>query len=160
MDSDKEKIEITPITSQMTSPRLATPNQLTPKSHLPTCPPMAETRLLNQTQRNHKRLLDFLKARPSKDWINNLHGTSTSFVKHISSFHGLSKSPSFKFRVPFVRKINWNSVITECRNWCMHPMNMALLVWFFFVAAGVFLLLLLMTGALNGVITKSSQRKR
>ncbi|KAJ1688760.1 hypothetical protein LUZ63_012915 [Rhynchospora breviuscula] len=39
-------------------------------------------------------------------------------------------------------------------------MNMALLVWFFFVVAGVFLLFLLMTGALNGVITKNSLRKR
>ncbi|KAJ4779969.1 Protein PLANT CADMIUM RESISTANCE 8 [Rhynchospora pubera] len=73
---------------------------------------------------------------------------------------GMSRSSGFLFRVPFVRKIDWNSVISECKNWCMHPMNMALLVWFFFVAAGVFLLLLLLTGALNGVITKNSLRKR
>ncbi|XP_020575348.1 uncharacterized protein LOC110021266 [Phalaenopsis equestris] len=65
-----------------------------------------------------------------------------------------------RFRVPFVRKINWGSLFRYSKKWAKHPMNIALLFWLFFVAACLVVLFLLMTGILNQTIPKSSVRKK
>ncbi|KAH0464808.1 hypothetical protein IEQ34_004911 [Dendrobium chrysotoxum] len=65
-----------------------------------------------------------------------------------------------RFRVPFVRKINWGSLVRYGKKWVKHPMNIALLFWLFFVASCLVVLFLLMTGILNQTIPKSSVRKK
>lgn len=65
-----------------------------------------------------------------------------------------------RFGVPFIRKINWGSVVRYSKKWVKHPMNIALLVWLFFVASCLVVLFLLMTGILNHTIPKSSVRKK
>ncbi|CAL9782427.1 unnamed protein product, partial [Musa acuminata subsp. burmannicoides] len=129
-----------------------------------------EEQFLDRT-RHVRRFLDFLKAQPSKDWFLRFGSVGRSspftFVKRIGSQRGGSSPPDCApvhgcrpLRVPFVRRINWEGLIMYCKNWVKHPMNMALLVWLFFVAVGLFVLFLFMTGLLDHTIPKSSQRKR
>ncbi|XP_072997440.1 uncharacterized protein [Typha latifolia] len=140
------------------------------RDYIPIYIPAVEKGLLDHRHRE-KRFLDFLSARPSKDWflkfgfIDKL--SPYSLAKRIQSRQNGPSPPKFapgyrrqRFRVPFVRTVNWKSLITYCKNWAKHPTNMAFLVWLFFVAIGILVLFLLMTGLLNGAIPKSSQRKR
>ncbi|EHA8588726.1 Cell number regulator 5 [Cocos nucifera] len=138
--------------------------------YIPIYIPTVERGLLNQS-RHEKRFLDFLRAHPSKDWF-----LRSGFVGRLSPFSflrrngspGNESSPSDpargsirrRFRVPFVRKINWAALIRYFKNWIKNPANMAFLVWLIFVAAGLIMLGLLMLGILNGAIPSSSRRKR
>ncbi|URD84333.1 hypothetical protein MUK42_05884 [Musa troglodytarum] len=129
-----------------------------------------EEQFLDQT-RHARRFLDFLKAQPSKDWLLRFgfvgRSSPFTFVKRTGSQRGGSSPPDCApvhgcrpLRVPFVRRINWEGLIMYCKNWVKHPMNIALLVWLFFVAVGLLVLFLFMTGLLDHTIPKSSQRKR
>ncbi|CAA6669282.1 unnamed protein product [Spirodela intermedia] len=89
-----------------------------------------------------KRFLDFLRARPSGDRFLN----SGVFRR--------------RFRVPFVRKINWNSLLKSGKEWVREPINMAFFLWLAAVFACLFLFLLLISGMFNGVISESSRRKK
>ncbi|KAJ0975531.1 hypothetical protein J5N97_017496 [Dioscorea zingiberensis] len=127
--------------------------------------PSSEKELVTHKQ---KRFLDFLKAHPSKEWFHKL-----GFIGRLSPFTFLRRTTSHPvpnvsltnserrhFRVPFVRKINWPALIAYCKNWAKHPMNIAMLIWLFFVAVGIVILGLLMIGLLNGAIPDKSQRTR
>lgn len=146
------------------------------RDYVPIYIPAVEKGLLDQTHRE-KRFLDFLKARPSKDWFlkfgfvgrlsrftflkrngSQSNGTSTSDPPLSSGGEG--GGGRRRFRVKFVRKINWGALMRYFKKWIKHPMNMAFLIWLVFVAAGLLMLVLLMTGLLNQTITKSSDRKR
>lgn len=67
-------------------------------------------------------------------------------------------SSSKNFHVPFFKKIDWASLWVLCKEWIRNPFNMALFVWVTFVAISGAILFLVMTGMLNGVLTKKSQR--
>lgn len=71
-------------------------------------------------------------------------------------------STSQGFRVRGVRiiskKIDWGSSSDICKSWIKDPLNMALLLWIFCVAVSGAILFLVMTGMLNGVLPKKSQR--
>ncbi|CAL9210080.1 unnamed protein product [Musa hybrid cultivar] len=130
--------------------------------YIPIYVPTVEQGLMNQSHRHKRRFLDFLKAHPSKDWFLRF-----GFVGRLSPFSFLRRSgnPSDgrrlrRFRVPFVRKINWGALIRYFKNWIKKPANVALLIWLIFVAAGLLMLFLLMTGILNGAIPSSSNRKK
>ncbi|KAM7274697.1 hypothetical protein ACFE04_016563 [Oxalis oulophora] len=56
------------------------------------------------------------------------------------------------------RKIDWGSVRSMCKDWFKNPMNIALFVWILCVAISGAILFLVMTGMLNEVLTKKSQR--
>ncbi|KAL0919553.1 hypothetical protein M5K25_011653 [Dendrobium thyrsiflorum] len=119
--------------------------------------------------------LAWLKANPWKDWFHRF-----SFVTRIYPFNFFNRSRSqdtrrssshpdlitsttngsHRFHTPFIRKINWEAIIRYCKKWIKHPMNKALLVWFFFVAACLVVLFLFMVGLLNNAIPKSSVRKK
>lgn len=71
-----------------------------------------------------------------------------------SSGHGFRE----RLNGVFSRKIDWASVMKMCREWIRNPMNMALFVWIVVVAVSGAILFLVMTGMLNRVITKKSQR--
>lgn len=123
--------------------------------------------------RPKRRFLDFLKAQPSRGWflksgimgrgrrnpVEQL-GAPPAPNPPVQDADAATAPARRRFRVPFVRKINWQFLINYGKNWIKHPMNMALLVWLFFVAAGLIVLGLLMVGLLDDAIPKSSQRKR
>lgn len=71
-----------------------------------------------------------------------------------SSGHGFRE----RLNGVFSRKIDWASVMKMCKEWIRNPMNMALFIWIVIVAVSGAILFLVMTGMLNGAITKKSHR--
>jgi len=146
------------------------------RDFIPIYVPGVEPGLIDRRPRR-RRFLDFLKAQPSKGWFLKF-----GVVGRITTFNYLRRNPTQRqgsssqnasadgaadagqrwrrFRVPFVRKINWQFLIKYAKNWIKHPMNMAMLVWLVFVAAGLIVLGLLMVGLLDDAIPQSAQRKR
>ncbi|KAJ1419264.1 hypothetical protein SESBI_15217 [Sesbania bispinosa] len=66
------------------------------------------------------------------------------------------------FRRPFndflSKKFDWPSLTRVCKQWIKNPLNMALLLWIICVAVSGAILFLVMTGMLNKILTKQSQR--
>lgn len=139
--------------------------------YIPIYIPTVEQGLLKQNH-HKKRFLDFLKAHPSRDWF-----LKSGFVGRISPFSFLRRNGSptaeppltnqsphgrrrLHFRVPFVRKINREALIRYLKNWIKNPVNIALLIWLAFVAVGLLMMFMVMTGILNGAIPSSSRRKK
>ncbi|BAB61263.1 unknown protein [Oryza sativa Japonica Group] len=95
---------------------------------------------------HERRLLDCLRATPSVEWLKNINLCSP-----LTNF----RLPSTGVRrylhveVHFVRRINWSSVFSFCKNWLKHPLNIALLAWLLCVAAAGGMLILLLLGLLN-----------
>ncbi|KAJ1401140.1 hypothetical protein SESBI_28976 [Sesbania bispinosa] len=69
-----------------------------------------------------------------------------------------SQSLRERFSGMFAKKLDWGSIKKMCIEWIRNPMNMALFVWIFCVAVSGAILFLVMTGMLNGVLPKKSQR--
>lgn len=63
-----------------------------------------------------------------------------------------------RFNGILAKKIDWASLWNMCRSWIKNPFNMALLLWISCVAVSGAILFLVMTGMLNGVLPKKSQR--
>ncbi|XAR65997.1 hypothetical protein NMG60_11012032 [Bertholletia excelsa] len=63
-----------------------------------------------------------------------------------------------RFNRVFSRKIDWGSLWKMCKEWIRDPMNMALFIWILVVAVSGAILFLVMTGMLNSVLPKKSQR--
>lgn len=76
--------------------------------------------------------------------------------------HSVPSSTSQGFRERFsgilARKIDWECLSKICKEWIKNPLNMALLLWISCVAVSGAILFLVMTGMLNGVLPKKSQR--
>ncbi|MQL94708.1 hypothetical protein Taro_027367 [Colocasia esculenta] len=130
--------------------------------------PTVEEGLLEEAPRE-RRFMDFLKARPSRDWFLQFGFAGGlppfSFIRR-STGEGEGVSPSDppprgrRFRVLFVRKINWGGMVRYAKNWVKKPKHVALLVWLAAVAACLVLMLLLLSGGLNHSIPESSRRKK
>lgn len=135
------------------------------RDYIPIYIPAIESGLLNQTRHEKKkRFLDFLKARPSNEWfLKILRRNSSPYMESSSSSPpsdpATENGRRRRFRVPFVRKINWKSLWKSFKKWIRSPEHIALFIWLLFVAAGLLLLFLVMTGILNGAIPSSSRRK-
>ncbi|KAK7305938.1 hypothetical protein VNO77_43851 [Canavalia gladiata] len=69
-----------------------------------------------------------------------------------------SKSLRGRFSSMFTQKLNWASVKKMCMEWIGNPLNMALFVWITCVAVSGAILFLVMTGMLNSVLPRKSQR--
>lgn len=123
--------------------------------YIPVYIPAIESGLMNQGGREKKsRFLDFLKARPSNEWFLRVLRRNPS--------PATTSDPAAnrrRFRVPFVRKISVKRLWKFFKKWIRSPEHFAVFIWLLFVAAGVILLLLLMTGILNGAIPDSDRRK-
>lgn len=63
-----------------------------------------------------------------------------------------------RFSGVLAQKIDWQSLRTVCKEWIKNPLNMALLLWIICVAISGAILFLVMTGMLNGLLPKKSQR--
>ncbi|OVA12684.1 Uncharacterized protein family Cys-rich [Macleaya cordata] len=129
--------------------------------------------LLAHEKPQNKVILDNLTAPPSRVGFQKLSSAFPSFASSSAKFQcfaeerdKISRSvPSCtsqglreRFSVPFVRKINWDSLKKVFIQWIRNPMNMALFVWITVVAVSGAILFLVMTGMLNHVIPKKSQR--
>ncbi|KAG8096334.1 hypothetical protein GUJ93_ZPchr0013g37184 [Zizania palustris] len=129
--------------------------------------PTVERGALRQSRRK-RRFLDFLRARPSRDWflrstfVGRLRRRSqaTSGADEGDSDGGGGHRPWRRFRVPFVRKIKWGKLWNYAVSWCKKPANFAMIIWLAFVAAGLLMLFMLMTGMLNDAIPDDQRRKR
>ncbi|XAR68745.1 hypothetical protein NMG60_11000103 [Bertholletia excelsa] len=60
--------------------------------------------------------------------------------------------------MPFSRKVDWASLLKTGKGWIRNPLNMALLLWISCVAVSGAILFMVMTGMLNRVLPKKSQR--
>ncbi|PKA63167.1 hypothetical protein AXF42_Ash007963 [Apostasia shenzhenica] len=65
---------------------------------------------------------------------------------------------SSHFLVPLVRKIDWASLWKLSKEWIRNPVNMALFLWILCVAVSGAILFMVMTGMLNAVLPRKSQR--
>ncbi|TKY56924.1 hypothetical protein E2542_SST21370 [Spatholobus suberectus] len=63
-----------------------------------------------------------------------------------------------RFSGMFAKKLDWASLKKMCVEWIRDPMNIALFVWILCVAVSGAILFLVMTGMLNGVLPRKSQR--
>ncbi|XP_057744394.1 uncharacterized protein LOC130962251 isoform X1 [Arachis stenosperma] len=64
----------------------------------------------------------------------------------------------FKNAIFSKKKIDWSCISTTCKQWIKNPLNMALLLWITCVVLSGAILFLVMTGMLNRILTKKSQR--
>ncbi|KAJ1297542.1 hypothetical protein BS78_01G384400 [Paspalum vaginatum] len=116
--------------------------------------------------RRKRRFLDFLRAHPSKDWF--LRSTFVGRLRRRSHHQASAGSEDSdgdgggrtRFRVPFVRKIKWRKLWNYAVSWCSKPENFAMIIWLAFVAAGLLLLFMLMTGMLDAAIPNDDRRKK
>nr|ABA96202.2 hypothetical protein LOC_Os12g01890 [Oryza sativa Japonica Group] len=112
----------------------------------------------HKKHKEKERLLDFLRAAPSKTpWFSF---SGAAFLTRLASLR-TTNNPAASRRLPaFVRSVDWRALRAKCLAWAKHPMNAALLVWLAFVAGGVAFVFLLMTGALNSAVPDASRRRR
>ncbi|XP_078160263.1 uncharacterized protein LOC144555726 [Carex rostrata] len=112
------------------------------------------------------RFLDFLRAAPSKEWFmagrwlpmrraaqNRNQGTGDA-----ASTEQLNPNHRNRFRVPFVRRIRWQSFVVWFKKWIKDPSNIALFIWLLACAIGLLIWGLISIGALNSAIPSSSTR--
>ncbi|RID42807.1 hypothetical protein BRARA_J02667 [Brassica rapa] len=66
-----------------------------------------------------------------------------------------SSSNNFRERI---RDIKWVSLVKMSKQWLRNPLNMALFLWILVVAVSGAILFMVMTGMLNAVLPKKSQR--
>ncbi|XP_022642146.1 uncharacterized protein LOC106773908 [Vigna radiata var. radiata] len=92
-------------------------------------------------------------------------GITNDFEKNEGRYefsHFLPSSINEKLRKPFnccfSKKICWPSLGRSCKKWIKNPLNMALFLWTVCVAVSGAILFLVMTGMLNKILTKQSQR--
>ncbi|KAL2337637.1 hypothetical protein Fmac_012083 [Flemingia macrophylla] len=62
------------------------------------------------------------------------------------------------FNCVFAKKVDWKFLRRSCKQWIKNPLNMALLLWIICVAISGAILFLVMTGMLNKILIKQSQR--
>ncbi|KAL0736536.1 hypothetical protein Bca4012_012746 [Brassica carinata] len=68
-----------------------------------------------------------------------------------------NSSSSHNFREK-IRDIKWASLVKTGKQWLRNPLNMALFLWILVVAVSGAILFMVMTGMLNSVLPKKSQR--
>lgn len=68
------------------------------------------------------------------------------------------QSPTEQSRVFLVRRIDWASLRSMCKEWIKDPMNIALFIWISIVAISGAILFMVMTGMLNSALPNKSQR--
>ncbi|KAG0457694.1 hypothetical protein HPP92_022851 [Vanilla planifolia] len=131
--------------------------------------PSLHERLLEQQQSLRKRtFFDYLRPRASLAWIGGIRFSSplAVFRRTVHRREEISLSvPSpagvrRRFHIHFLRRINFPSLLSFCKEWLSHPMNCALLLWLICVAASGIMLGLLMLGVLNDSFPTKALRNR
>lgn len=114
-----------------------------------------------------KRFLDFLRARPTNDWFLKFGFIRRSLKRANPAAQSLPSVPATtdrprrrRFRVQFVRKIDWKNLFAQFMQWLKSPANIAIFVWTILCAIGIFWVLLFMVGAMKVVMPDSDQRDK
>ncbi|XP_065871151.1 uncharacterized protein [Euphorbia lathyris] len=125
----------------------------------------ASRRTLLSNENPQKNLQDTLSALPNRRQFFNFGSASAKFRRLAQDRDDISRSVSssshgFRERINgvFSRKIDWSSVMKMIKEWLRDPMNLALFVWILCVAISGAILFLVMTGMLNAVLPRKSQR--
>ncbi|XP_061375103.1 uncharacterized protein LOC133317264 [Gastrolobium bilobum] len=113
-----------------------------------------------------RKLPDSLSSLPNRIKFLKYGSASAKFKRlaserdHISQSVPSSRSNSLKarFHSLFAQKLDWGSVKKMCIEWIRNPMNMALFVWITCVAVSGAILFFVMTGMLNNVLPRKSER--
>lgn len=128
--------------------------------------PTIENGLVPKVHRE-KRFLDFLRARPTNDWflklgfIRRARRRATSPTDDPSPSDPARGRPGRRrFRVRFVRKINWKALLQHFKKWVMNPANIAFFIWLVLCAIGLIWVFLFMVGALDDVFSDKEQKKK
>lgn len=103
--------------------------------------------------KNEGRLLDFLKATPSVHWLKGIN-----LCAPLERFQLPSIGVHRYLHVHFIRRVNWRSLFTICKNHLKHPLNVALLIWLLCVAASGAMFGLLLLGLLNKAFPSKALR--
>lgn len=126
-------------------------------------PSLHERLLEHQRSIRKRRFFDFRRARfknirfssPLAFFRRTVHRRE-EFSLGVPSPAGVRR----RFHIHFIRKINFSSLLTICKEWLSHPMNAALLLWLICVAISGIMLGLLMLGLLNEAFPTKSLRNR
>lgn len=133
--------------------------------------PTIEKGLMPKTHRE-RRFLDFLKARPTNNWFLKFGFIRRARRRRANQADDSSPSdpsPSDpapgrpgrrRFRVQFVRKINWTALFQYCKEWMLTPANVAFFIWLVLCAIGIVGVFLFMVGALNEVMPNKKERNK
>lgn len=122
--------------------------------------------LLGETKQR-KWFSDFSRAVPNKVKCLKLWPSpSVQFWQFVDKKDAISRSvlseatrsSSSGFSISFHRKIDWISLWQLSKAWIRDPMNMALFLWILCVAISGAILFMVMTGMLNAVLPRKSQR--
>ncbi|XP_021295968.1 uncharacterized protein LOC110425391 [Herrania umbratica] len=115
---------------------------------------------------NPQRSLSSFMSTPNRIKFFKFGSASAKFKRiaeerdEISRLVASSSGHRFRERLTgvFAKKIDWVSLMKMSKQWIKDPMNMALFVWIMCVAISGAILFLVMTGMLNAVLPKKSQR--
>uniref|UniRef100_A0A2P2LPX7 Uncharacterized protein MANES_10G006700 n=1 Tax=Rhizophora mucronata TaxID=61149 RepID=A0A2P2LPX7_RHIMU len=117
--------------------------------------------LLSEENPQTRNFQDRLAAFPNRIKFLKFGSASAKFKQLAQERDEISRSVASSSPHGFrdrIRKIDWTLLINTSKEWFRNPMNMALFVWITCVAISGALLFLVMTGMLNGVLPKKSQR--
>ncbi|KAJ9160410.1 hypothetical protein P3X46_025814 [Hevea brasiliensis] len=108
-------------------------------------------RNLQDSSTAHPNKIKFLKFGSASAKFKRLAQDRDEMSRSVasSSSHGLRER---------MKEIDWAFLMKTSKEWIRDPMNMALFVWIVCVAISGAILFLVMTGMLNGVLPKKSQR--
>ncbi|KAL6905790.1 hypothetical protein ACP4OV_003391 [Aristida adscensionis] len=131
---------------------------------------------LDYENRNGHYSFDHMDTSPSSsasNWQSSSPSSTQQMLGHGDQPRNGSSGPSFRsspaapssrtgsssrFAVPFAKKIDWGSLWDRSKEWIRSPLNMALFVWIIAVGVSGAILFMVMTGMLNRVLPKKSQR--
>lgn len=121
--------------------------------------------LLDEREQKN-RVLDFFRTFPKKSKYLNLGPSpSAKFWQFAEEKDEVSRAvpsadqiSSSRFSISFVRKVDWAFLWQISKTWIRNPMNMALFIWILCVAISGAILFMVMTGMLDGVLPRKSQR--
>uniref|UniRef100_A0A1D1Y0F1 Protein PLANT CADMIUM RESISTANCE 8 n=2 Tax=Anthurium amnicola TaxID=1678845 RepID=A0A1D1Y0F1_9ARAE len=169
MGSNGDAKCINEIKEELGAGSISTGNEI--KDQIPLYIRTSQRRLLDE--KSHKNtFLDFVKGLHPRSGFMKLGSSSRLLSAPSAKFWQIAEErdeisrsvasatqdSSQHFHLPFSREINWTSLKQMCMEWIKNPMNMALFVWILCVAISGALLFMVMTGMLNRVLPRKSQR--
>ncbi|XVE99838.1 hypothetical protein REPUB_Repub03eG0236100 [Reevesia pubescens] len=140
-------------------------NDTKTKGQIPLHISSSQRMLLNDEKPQRRSLSSFMSP-PSRFKFLKFGSASARFKRlaeerdEVSRLVASSSGHRFRERLTgvFAKRIDWVSLMKMFKEWIRDPMNMALFLWIICVAISGAILFLVMTGMLNAVLPKKSQR--
>lgn len=117
----------------------------------------AKTHVSLQVSTSRKGLLtDEISPKEFPDNVTNF--SSKLKLQNLRAKGNMPSPSSGSQGIVLFRRIEWSSVMFMCKEWIKKPLNLVLLIWITCVVISGAILFLVMTGMLNHVLPKKSQR--